>query len=103
MKKIILGAAFLLMTGMVQAEPVFLWPSCTYGPTSGECTLWNTSGKDISCNIRATAQTKNGSYINAYDYRVLYQGMFAWVRVYANDSNDPIVHLSANAFCNTLY
>jgi len=104
MKKLIAALMFVACINTAWSAPVFLFPTCNWSPAGGECTLINTSGQDVTCNIHANAQTRRGSYITAYDYRVLYQGMFAWVRVYANDpQQDPIVYMSANAFCNTLY
>jgi hypothetical protein len=105
MKKFIATLMFMAcINGASAAGPVFLYPTCSYGPAGGECTLFNSSGKDISCNIHARAQTQRGSYITAYDYRILYQGQFAWVRVYANNPQmDPIVYINATAFCNELY
>jgi len=83
------------------SAPVFLYPTCS--AFSGECTLNNTSGKDISCSIQINGQTKKGSYISTSEYRVLYQYMSAWIRVNSFDPiNDPIVYLQAYANCNTL-
>jgi hypothetical protein len=103
-KKLIAVFLFTLFISTAQAEAVFLFPRCSWSPSGGECTLINTTGKDITCNIRATAQTRRGSFLYAYDYRVLYTGMWAWVRVYANDPmNDPITYMQADAYCNTLH
>lgn len=103
MKKIIALLFVSLFISSVQAETVFVFPRCSYSASNGECTIHNNSGKDITCTIRATARTRKGSFLNTYDYRVLYQGMFAWVRVYANNPTvDPIISLQAHANCNTL-
>ena len=96
-----LFAALLLTASLsASASPVFLHPTCN--AFSGECTLYNNSGKDVSCNIHVRGQTRKGVMVTAYDYRVLYQGMFAWVRVFPNNPQDPIAYLNADAFCNTL-
>lgn len=102
MKKIML-AFFLTLSFKVTAEPVFIYPTCYASPYNSECTINNNSGKDISCSIQITGQTKKGGYVSAYEYRVLYQYMSAWIRVNSNDPmNDPIVYLQAYANCNTL-
>jgi hypothetical protein len=102
-KKLLAGLVLALtLSFSASAEPVFLYPFCNYGPASGECTLNNTSGKNVTCNIQAQGQTRNGSMLSGFQYVMLYPGMFAWVRVNAyNPVNDPIVYLSATAFCNT--
>ena len=100
MKKIFLLASLMFSFNSYSA-PVFLYPTCS--AYSGECTLNNTSGKDISCSIQITGQTKKGGYISTSEYRVLYQYMSAWIRVNTFDPiNDPIVYLQAYANCNTL-
>jgi predicted lipase len=92
---------FLILSFNLFAESVFLFPNCnTY---NGECTLVNTSGKDVNCTIQVRGQTKSGRHVSAFEYKTLYQGMFAWVRVNAYDINDPITYLQANASCNTIY
>lgn len=102
-KKLIAIFFFTLFISTAQAEAVFLFPRCSWGPSGGECTLVNTSGKDVTCNIRATANTRKGTYLSAFDYRVLYTNMWAWVRIHSNDPmNDPITYMQANAFCNTM-
>ena len=101
MKKL-LALMFLTISFSSFAEPVFVFPNCNYYGNNGECTVWNTSGKDISCNIQVNGYTKNGNSINSYDYRVLYQGMQAWIRVSSYGADNPITSLRASAFCNTL-
>lgn len=98
MKKIL--ATILLTTSLsATAAPVFLYPTCnTY---NGECTLYNSSGKDISCSIQIQGWTKNGRMLSAFEYRMLYSGMFAWIKINHYDINDPITSLQANANCNT--
>lgn len=101
MKKLLL--ALLLVSTSAFAEPVFLFPTCNYYPEYGECRLWNTSGKEVTCNFNMTSSTRMGSSINGYQYVVLYQGMIAYQYARANNPRlDPIVYLNANAFCNTL-
>lgn len=82
------------------AAPVFLFPNCS--PFNNECTLYNTSGYDVNCSIRVEGFTKSGRYLSAFEFKYLYQGMFAWVRVYNSDFNDPTVSLRADASCNTM-
>lgn len=100
MKKL-LALLFLTTSFSAFAEPVYLFPTCNYYGTTGECTVWNMSGKNVNCNIQVSGYTQKGSMINSYDYRSLYNGMQAWIRVNTYDINDPIVSLRANAFCNT--
>ncbi|MBY0414954.1 MAG: hypothetical protein K2Q18_12360 [Bdellovibrionales bacterium] len=102
MKKF-LSALLLAVSFSAMAEPVYLYPSCRYGiGNNGECTLTNTSGKDISCNVNVTGFTRSGKYVTAYEYgRYLYSGMMTWINVYNPYLNDPITSLNANANCNT--
>lgn len=97
--KSILATILLTASLSATAAPVFLFPTCN--TFSGECTLYNSSGKDITCNIQVSGMTKNGRMLSAFEYKMLYSGMFAWVRVNHYDMNDPITSLQANAFCNT--
>ncbi len=98
--KFLLASLLLASSFSVKAAPVFIFPNCS--TFNGECTLQNSSGKDINCNIYVTGMTKNGRMLSAYEYRMLYSGMFAWIRVNHYDYNDPITSLSATANCNTI-
>jgi hypothetical protein len=100
MKK--LFAALLLTASLnAMAAPVILFPTCSFGPTSGQCTLINNSGKDINCNVQIMGNTRSGRMINGYEMRYLYNGMVAWFNVSNYNVQDPIVSLRANATCNT--
>ena len=99
--KIFTAAVLLVMSLSLRAEPVFLYPSCS--TFNGECTIYNTSGKDINCNIQLNGWTRNGRMLSAFEYKMLYSGMSAWVRIYNYDINDPITSLSANANCHTAH
>lgn len=99
MKKLI--AIFCLTISVsAMAKPVFLMPHCS--TWSGECQLTNSSEYDIKCNIRVNARTKSGRTLNNFEYKTLYKGMFAWVRVINYDYRDPIMSINGNASCNTL-
>lgn len=99
MKKLI-AALLLTMSVSAMAKPVFLMPTCS--SFNGECQLMNSSGEDISCLIRVNARTKSGKTLNNSEYKTLYAGMFAWVRVMNLDSRDPIRTINGSASCNTL-
>lgn len=101
MKKI-LAAIFLTLSLGASAESVFLYPTCYSTGMSGECTLQNNSGKDVSCSIQVYGSTKSGRSISAFEYRTLYSGMMAWVTVGGGNPNDPIIFIQGNASCNTL-
>ena len=101
MKKL-MTIAFALISFSAFSQPVFLYPNCSYFGNTGECTVWNTSGKDISCNIQVNGYTKKGNSVSSYDYRVLYMGMQAWLKVSSYGEDNPITSLQASAFCNTL-
>jgi hypothetical protein len=93
----------LVLSFSVSAAPVFLYPNCHNNPAFGECTLVNTTGKIVTCSIQAHGQTLRGARINGFEYVTLYQGMYAWIRVFAYNPNvDPLVYVRADAFCNTL-
>ena len=100
MKTFLIGL-FLTASFSAVASPVFIFPTCSYSGSSGQCTLMNNSGKDINCNIQITGRTKNGRPVNAFEYRFLYSGMMAWINVYNGDFNDPIIMLQGTANCNT--
>jgi hypothetical protein len=86
----------------VYAKPVFLIPACNFGPAYGECRLLNTYPRPVNCEFIVHGQTRLGSHINGFQYIMLYQGMFAWYNVQANNPYiDPIIFLTANANCNT--
>lgn len=99
-------AALVLSLGFslsVSAYPVFLFPSCFNGPSMGECHLINTSREIVNCSIQAQGQTMRGGLVTAFENVTLYQGMYAWIRVYAyNPGFDPLVFMRADAFCNTI-
>lgn len=97
MKKILAAALFTLSFG-ASAMPVFLYPTCS--TFNNECTLYNSSGKDVTCNINVRGTTKSGLPVSAFEYRMLYTGMFAWIRV-NTPYNDPLNYLQATANCNT--
>ena len=98
--KLFLATVLLATSFSVTAAPVFLYPNCNV--YSGECTLHNTSGKDVNCNIQIRGMTKSGRPVTAFEYRMLYNGMFAWIRVNSFDFNDPITSLNGNAFCDSI-
>lgn len=104
MKKSLAAILFgLALSFSASAEPVFLYPFCTNWGSYGECTLNNTSGKQVTCNITVTGSTKSGQYLNQFQYTILSPYQMTWVRVYPRDTqNDSISYFSANAFCNTL-
>lgn len=104
MKKFFAGILLTMSVSFsVSAEPVFLYPFCSNWGTSGECTLNNTSGKTVSCNIHVNGYTRKGQSLNQFQYSILYPYQMTWIRVYPRDpQNDQISYLSANAFCNTL-
>ncbi|MBC7538613.1 MAG: hypothetical protein H7281_07320 [Bacteriovorax sp.] len=100
-----LAALFLslVLSFSASARPVFLFPNCYNGPAVGECSLVNNTGDVVTCNIEARGQTRRGAMMTAFEYATLYQGMYAWVRMYATNPNvDPLVYVTANAFCNTV-
>ena len=100
MKVLVLG---LMISLSAVARPVFLVPTCNWGPAYGECRLWNTSRMVVGCELITQGQTRMGSYINLPRYDVLYQGMTMWTSVNANNPYiDPIVFMSATAICNTM-
>ncbi|MDO9183986.1 MAG: hypothetical protein Q7U04_16345 [Bacteriovorax sp.] len=102
MKKLLLSLG-LGLSFAASAAPVFVYPTCNYGSYSGECTIYNTSGHTITCNLQMRAQVKSGASINTSEFMTLYQGMFGSSRVYVNNpSVDPLVYLTANAYCNTV-
>ena len=93
----------LALSFSVSAQPVFIIPNCYTGPAVGECTVVNTTGKVVTCSLQAHGQTMHGGMLNAFQYVTLYQGMYAWVRVYASNPNqDPLVSVRADAFCNAI-
>lgn len=101
--KKILAGLILTASFTVSAEPVFLYPFCSNWSNYGECTLNNTTGKQITCNIQVNGQTRKGQMLNSFQYSILFPYQTVWVRVTPNDpQNDPISYLSANAFCNTM-
>lgn len=104
MKKILAGVLLALSFSFnVSAEAVFLYPFCSNWSTYGECTLNNTSGKQITCNIQVTGMTRKGQMLSNFQYAILYPYQTTWVRVSPYDTqNDQISYLTANAFCNTL-
>lgn len=104
MKKLLVGVFFTLSLSLTaKASPVILYPYCYSNPSMGECSLSNTTGRPISCNFQVRGQTRNGSMPYAYQYVILYPGMYAWGRVFSNNpAIDPIIYTSATAFCNTL-
>jgi hypothetical protein len=84
-------------------RPVFLYPRCYWNYSSGECVLQNYSGEDVVCHFNVKARSSRGHQFSNYQYRVLYRGMGAYTRVYANNPQvDPLVHMSATAQCSTL-
>jgi hypothetical protein len=101
MKKILLGI-FLTASLNAVAAPVYLYPSCSYTATSAQCTLMNTSGKDINCNIQVTARTQKFRMINGYTTKFMYSGMMEWVNIYNYDYNDPITNVQGSANCSTM-
>ncbi|MBC7712362.1 MAG: hypothetical protein H7177_03430 [Rhizobacter sp.] len=100
MKKILLAATILTASFGASAAPVFIFPTCN--AFQGECTIYNSSGKDINCNIQLRGMTQKGRPVSSFEYRMLYQGMFAWVRVFNADISDPITSLQGTANCNTI-
>ena len=100
MKKILLGL-FLTASFNVFAAPVYLYPSCSFSSTNGQCTVVNNSGKDVQCSIQITGRTRDYRTINAWENRFLYSGMMAWISVSSN-FNDPITSLQGTANCNTV-
>jgi len=104
MKKLIAGLILTLgVSFSVSAEPVFLYPYCSNWGNQGECTLNNTSGKQITCNVHVSGNTRKGEMISQFQYTVLFPYQTTWIRVYPRDTqNDSISYLSATAFCNTL-
>lgn len=100
MKKLI-AALFLTVSVSAMARPVFLMPTCS--TWNGECQLTNNTQEDISCNIRVNARTKSGKLLNQSEYKTLYSGMYAWVRVMNNNNMDPITSINGNASCHTLF
>ena len=100
MKLFVLG---LMISLSAVARPVFLIPTCNWGPAYGECRLWNTSGEVVGCELLTFGQTRSGASINLPRYDVLYQGMTSWTSIRANNPYiDPIVFMSATAICSTL-
>lgn len=99
MKKLI-AALFFTISVSATAKSVFLMPTCS--TWNGECQITNSSGEDISCNIRVNARTKAGKSLNNSEYKTLYKGMYGWVRVINNNNRDPITSINGNASCNTL-
>jgi hypothetical protein len=84
-------------------RPVFLYPRCYWNGATGECTLQNYSPEDVVCHFEVRASTSRGFQYSNYQYRVLYRGMSAYTRVYANNPHyDPISFMTASAQCNTL-
>lgn len=101
MKKLLIIALFLLsFTAM--ARPVFVFPHCTYGSFGGECTIYNSESEDISCWVNINGQTASGRPVSGFEYKTIYSRSYAWIKVYSNDSQDPIRYLQANASCNTI-
>ncbi|MBC7427803.1 MAG: hypothetical protein H7336_04265 [Bacteriovorax sp.] len=100
MKKLLLAATILAACFNASAASVFIFPTCN--AFQGECTIYNSSGKDINCNIQLSGMTQKGRPVNAFEYRMLYQGMIAWIRVFNTDANDPITSLQGTANCNTI-
>ena len=93
----------LALSFSASAQSVFLVPNCFTNPAVGECSVVNTTNRIVTCRLQAHGQTMHGAYLNAFEYVTLYQGMYAWVRVYANNpSIDPLVVVRADAFCNAL-
>lgn len=99
MKKLI-TIFFLTVSISAIARPVFLQPSCS--SWNGECQVVNTSGEDISCTIYVNARTKMGRSLNATEYKILYTGMYAWVRVFNSNANDQVSYITGTASCSTL-
>ncbi len=98
--KTLLATIILATSFSATAAPVFLYPTCN--TFNGECTLYNSSGKDINCNIQVRGMTKKGRPLYSFEYKMLYSGMFAWIRVNNYDLNDPITSLQATANCNSI-
>ncbi len=97
MKSLIIALS-LTISFAASAGPVFLYPTCN--TFSGECTLYNSSGKDVNCTIQVRGMTRSGYPLNAYENRMLYNGMSAWIRVYNPNMQDQITQLQATAYCH---
>jgi hypothetical protein len=83
--------------------PVFLHPRCYWNNSNGECVLQNYSAEDVVCHFHVKARSSKGYQYNNYQYRILYRGMAAYTRVYANNPQvDPLFHMSATAQCVSL-
>ena len=102
MKK--LFASLLLLSSLsLSAKTIFLFPTWNFNPYQGECTIFNTSNRTVSCNVQTRGQTQKGMMLSSFDYMVLYQGMMGWTHVYNNNPNtDRIMYVNATAFCNAI-
>ena len=101
--KTLLASLLLTLSLSASAEAVFLFPNCNYSPTQGQCTVINTSGKQVTCNVQTTGQTKRGAYLSNFNYLYLSPGMMGWTYLYNNNPvNDEITSINATAFCNTV-
>lgn len=84
-------------------RPITLFPRCTWTGATGECVLQNYTWEDVACNFQVNASTRMGYRYSNTQYRALYRGMSAWIRVYANNPQvDPIVNMYAVAYCRTM-
>lgn len=92
----------LLLSFQISAQSVFLQPQCRYNSAEAECRLWNTSGRQVTCDMHIRIQTRNGLY-NDYRHMYLFQGQMSYYNVRANNPQiDPITYITANAFCNVV-
>ncbi len=83
-----------------QDEKTILHPMCRYSSTDAECRIWNTSGKQTSCNLHIRVRTTKTMYTD-FKYVNLFQGQTAWFSYRANDPRiESITGISATAFCN---
>lgn len=100
MKKLLILAT-LLVSVKVVAAPVFLYPRCSNFGNSAECTIWNSSQYDVTCNISMRAFTKNGQMLTSFDYKIISRGMTSWSRINNYDFKNPITSVQATANCNS--
>lgn len=100
MKKLILLTFALLSLSVFAEEKAIIFPMCRYSQSEAECRVWNTTGRQTSCNVHVRIRTTKQVYTD-YRYAVLFQGQMAWFNYRANDpKNEPIIGADATAFCN---
>jgi len=95
-------ALYTVLISSALAAPVFLYPKCHASYSNAICTLWNSSGKEISCKIVVRAQTQTGKIIYQNKFTYLYPSMSEWVTVYSSEQEDyPFVSIYGDAYCDS--